>query len=336
MNQIYFVGVDISKEKIDVAVINSKNQLLHEKVIHNKGSRITSLLRGILRKLKAESSQVLVCCEATGIYTEPLKRTCHEQCIALWVEQAYKIKKATTSFRGKSDQKDAHRIAEYASRYADKQFLFQQAPLVHSQLQTLLGARETMQLQYNRFKQQLSESKDFDPQKYAQLKMYYSKPMAVLHKQLNEIEKQIDALIKSDAAMSGNVTLLKSIPGIGMQNALNMILHTQNFTTFTCASHLACYAGVVPFPNQSGKVNKGNRLSRFANKSLKRLLHLAAMAAVKVQGELRQYYIRKVKEGKNKMSVLNAVRNKLVKRMFAIIQRQTPYAPSVMEICSTK
>ena len=63
-----------------------------------------------------------------------------------------------------------------------------------------------------------------------------------------------------------------------------------------------------------------------ANQKLKKLIHLAAMAASRSNSDLKLYYIRKVKEGKNKMSVINAIRNKLIHRIWAVIQRQTPYA----------
>jgi transposase len=74
-----------------------------------------------------------------------------------------------------------------------------------------------------------------------------------------------------------------------------------------------------------GTIVKKHRVSKMANMKLKTLLHLAAMAAVRTKTELKQYYIRKVMDGKNKMSVINAVRNKLVHRIWAVIQRQTPY-----------
>jgi transposase len=70
---------------------------------------------------------------------------------------------------------------------------------------------------------------------------------------------------------------------------------------------------------------KKARVSGFANKKLKKLLHLAAMAATRKKGELKEYFIRKVKEGKSKMLVLNNIRNKLIGRMFAVIKRKTPY-----------
>jgi len=58
---------------------------------------------------------------------------------------------------------------------------------------------------------------------------------------------------------------------------------------------------------------------------MKSLLHLAAMSAIRLNNELRTYYRRKVGEGKNKMSVLNAVRNKIVHRIFAVVKNQTMY-----------
>jgi hypothetical protein len=59
--------------------------------------------------------------------------------------------------------------------------------------------------------------------------------------------------------------------------------------------------------------------------SLKRTLHLAAMSSTQYVPDLRKYYERKVGEGKSKMSVINAIRNKLLQRILAVIKRGTPY-----------
>ena len=325
MNQIYFIGVDISKEKIDVSVINRSCQVLLEKIIANKRARILSYLEAICRKFKVSKEEILICCEETGVYTTPLKEVCTANGFSLWVENAYKIKKAASDFRGKSDRKDAQRIAEYALRYSDKQFLYQQASMTEKTIQTLLGARETLLLQINAIKQQLSESKSFDPTKHSLLNACYRKTLKTLKAELKRVEEQIECAAKADQLVQNNLELLTSIPGIGKQNALNLIVFTKNFAAFKTAAHLACYAGVVPFPNQSGGMVKRDRVSKFANKNIKKLLHMAAMATVRMKGELRDYYLRKVQQGKNKMLVLNAVRNKLVHRVFAVIQRQTPY-----------
>lgn len=329
MKQSYFIGVDISKEKVDIAVIDQQNQVLFEKIVGNDRSKLKSYFQNLIRKLKVEPEQVLICCENTGNYTRPLQLLSTENGFSLWVENAYKIKKAASDLRGKSDKKDALRIAQYALRYCDQQLLYKEPSEHQNRLQSLLHARESITSQINQLQQQLSESKSFDSIKYETLKSCYSNPLKTLKGELKKVEIRIKELVAADKALLRNAELLKSIPGIGQQNALNFIVHTQNFTLFRSADHLACYVGVVPFPNQSGTMLKRDRVSPFANKKLKKLLHLAAMAAVKAHGELKQYYIRKVKEGKNKMSVLNAVRNKLVKRMFAVIQRQVPYIPNL-------
>jgi hypothetical protein len=57
---------------------------------------------------------------------------------------------------------------------------------------------------------------------------------------------------------------------------------------------------------------------------------MAAISAIQVKGKLQEYYRRKVAEGKNKMlpgrrAVLNAVRNKLIRRIYAVVRRGEKY-----------
>lgn len=106
-----------------------------------------------------------------------------------------------------------------------------------------------------------------------------------------------------------------------------MILETQAFTKFTDSRKFCCHAGVAPFSYLSGSSQHSrNRVSQRANKSIKTLLHLGALSALqKKDSELRTYYDRKIAEGKNKMSVLNAIRAKLIARMFAVINNDTSY-----------
>ncbi|WP_336734998.1 IS110 family transposase, partial [Chryseobacterium sp. VD8] len=75
---------------------------------------------------------------------------------------------------------------------------------------------------------------------------------------------------------------------------------TDNFKNFENAKHLACYAGVVPFKNQSGTIVKKERISKMANQKLKKLLHLSAMATIRADKELKAYFVRKVEQGKIK------------------------------------
>lgn len=331
MKQKYVIGVDISKKKVDIAIMNMSYEVVQEKIVENTEAKLLKFFGQLMQKLETTAVEFLVCCEQTGIYTKPIQKACAGAQLPLWVETAFKIKKASSDFRGKSDKKDAIRIAEYAWRYSDKKRLYTEPASENNDLQTLLNARETILLQITQLQQQLSESKAFDKEKHALLKACFHKPISAMKKQLCVIEKKISELVNQVPEIKKNLTLLKSIPGIGPQNALQFIVYTRNFTAFQNVKHLACYAGVAPFPNESGTVIKKARISGFANKKLKKLLHMAAMASIRAAGELKDYFIRKVKEGKNKMLVLNNIRNKLIKRMFAVIKRETPFVSNKLE-----
>jgi transposase len=72
----------------------------------------------------------------------------------------------------------------------------------------------------------------------------------------NTEQKMHDAVINS--SLKENCLLINSIKGAGMQTAVMMIIHTNNFAGFDNARQIASYCGCAPFPNQSGTVDKGN------------------------------------------------------------------------------
>lgn len=322
---MYYLGIDISKSKIDCALLNQNLEILLEQEVKNTDLSIEKFLLQLLSKQKIKSDELLICCENTGIYNRTLERVSCKLELDLWVEQALKIKRATTDFRGKDDRKDAIRIAQYAKRYEDRKVSFSEVPETISTLTHLVKARESLLKQSNGLKNQLREAKSHDKFEYEILSSSYKGVLQKIAKELKQIEVKIQGIANKDQALKKNVELIQTIPGIGKQTAIHFAIATRNFTLFKSAKHLACYAGVVPFKNESGTIQKKARVSKMADLKLKSLLHLAAMAAVRGNNELKEYFKRKVVEGKNKMSVLNAVRNKLVHRMMSVIQRGEPY-----------
>jgi transposase len=123
-----------------------------------------------------------------------------------------------------------------------------------------------------------------------------------------------------------NFKLIQTVRGIGVVLARYLIIYTENFTRFTNPRKFACFAGIAPFEYSSGSSIRGKtKVHPVANKHLKSLLNIAAMSAIQLKGEYQIYYKRRIKLGKNKMSTLNIIRNKLVHRVFAVVKRQTPY-----------
>ena len=321
MKQKYVIGIDVSKSKLDCTVISSGLKIQSETVITNNEKSIRSYLKEMLKALNIKKDDILVCCENTGIYNRPLARVCIKLAINLWVEHALRIKRASTDMRGKSDRKDALRIAEYAVRYNDRIIVYTEPLDKVKQMHVLTKCRETLLSQKTAINNQLREAKSHDSFEYDLLNRSYKKTLKILEASIKEIEEKIEQLTNENYEIKRSKELLTSIPGIGNICAINLIVITNNFQLFRNAKHLACYVGVVPFKNESGGIIKKERVSKMANTKIKKLLHMAAMATIRSDHELKAYFHRKVSQGKNKMSVLNAVKNKLIHRIVAVINR---------------
>lgn len=114
-----------------------------------------------------------------------------------------------------------------------------------------------------------------------------------------------------------------------MVTALYMIAFTDGFTLFSNWRKFASYAGTAPFPYQSGiSIHWRTKVNHLANKKFKGLLNMCATTSIICNPEIKAYYQKKRLEGKNGMSVMNAIRNKVLARIFAVINRRTPYVNS--------
>ena len=164
------------------------------------------------------------------------------------------------------------------------------------------------------------------PASYKMFKQGCKGSLQGIAKDIKAVEKQLEELIKADEKLNEQYTIATSLKGIGPVTACQMIVSSGEFTKIQTGKQLACYAGVVPFEHSSGSSVRGRaRVCHWANKKLKSYLHLAAMGAIQGAGEFKAYYQRELAKGKAKMSVLNAVRNKLVVRVCACIRSNQLY-----------
>ena len=195
------------------------------------------------------------------------------------------------------------------------------------QLKDLMTCRTKLLGQLTGIKRHLNELKTSnDKSTQAIIEKAHKQALAGLKESIQTIETQIKKLVDADQQLRSNYLLLTSVPGIGHLTAVYLLCCTNNFIGKPTGKQLACYAGVVPFEHSSGISIRGrNRVHKMANKDLKSMLHLCSLSAIKNYSEYKNYYERKKEEGKHSMSVLNAVKNKIILRAAAVIKNQKPY-----------
>lgn len=326
MKTVYFLGIDISKKTFQAALtLDGVN--VHEAEVENTTQAIKSYFQELKGKMRFSFDQLIVCMEHTGIYCLPVLDYLTENKINTCVEPALQIKQSQGMTRGKSDRVDARRIAQYA--YKNKQELRFWKPQRTSiqKLKALLVLRERLVKTKVQMETPINEAHEYIEESIRKVVIKSCQAsIKALAKDVMKVEKEIKQLVEKDSSLKEQFELIESVPGIGKITALNMIVSTGEFQRISEAKKFACYAGVAPFEHSSGTSVRGKtKVSKMANMTLKRLLHLAAMSAIQCNEELKAFYQRKVAEGKNKMSVINAVRNKLISRVFACINSKRRY-----------
>jgi transposase len=322
----YYVGIDVSKETIDVSVLNETEKKSQHHQFSNESCGYMSMDKWLQKQEKFKYAMTLVCMEHTGIYTRSLQKHLLNQETNVWLESSLQIKKSLGLNRGKNDKIDSMRIAEYACRFKDKANLQGCYSKNLQKLKDLLASRERLLKALKSIKVAIKELKRIDKEEGMQLEALNLSAIRGLKQSMEEIEETIEEVIKKDPQLKEMFNLVTSIPGVGKVLTLKLLVYTHVFTKFETSRQLACYCGVAPFEHRSGTSIHGRTgVSKFANSDLKCTLHLASMCSVRYNPELKKYYERKVAEGKNKMSVLNAVRNKLLSRVVAVVHRRTPY-----------
>ena len=327
MKKIY-VGIDISKEKCNLCY-RSGLEIVCEEECSNDVRAIKKTIKAALKALGASLEEVLVCAEYTGRYIYPLTVACQELDIFLWMDDPTRIKNSMGLTRGKNDTIDAERIAEYAYRYSDKAVRYVIAEDAIVSMKNLLSDREFLLVDRKKYQSQLTDQRKYmAPGDFKHKSSRWKKVIKTIDEQINAIDAEIEALIEADPVLTRQKELLVSIDGIGERIAINMIAITGGFTRFQNARQFCCFAGLSPYKYDSGtSVRSKAKISKRANQTMKALLHLSAVnitSRVK-EGEYRDYYQRKIKEGKHVMCVLNVIRAKLVHRMFSVIRRDQPY-----------
>lgn len=326
MHYSHYIGVDISKNTLDAAIYAAEMRRSDTKHLTNDKAGLKELVTWA-KAAGAKPKDMLICAEHTGVYGNDLQIFCEKKGIALCLESPLQIKRSMGLVRGKDDQIDAIRIAQYAYDHKDKLKLFHRPSGNIITLSNLLRERRL----YVRQKAALtSQQGELGRHETAQSR---NRRESLINKQetvIKAVEKQMLEIIKSDEALQKTYDLISTVVGIGPITAIDTIVYTNNFQNFDTPRQYASFIGVAPFDHTSGtSVNGRTRVSQFCRKQQKVSITMAARSAIIHDPWMKNYYHRKMKEKGEQRNqhgvVLNAVKFKLVLRMFAVVKCGTPY-----------
>lgn len=331
-----FIGIDFSKEKVDVAVISAEGLTETAARVFKEFKNSVSGFRQLVKWVEAtaddmDASKWIFCGENTGDYSKPLCNYLYGKGYDMWLENAKSIKDASGLRRLKSDRADAAMIAEYAMRNHDRAVMYEPLSESLSQLRELYLCRQAIvrhrcSFQVRRGEKRLTMEKSRAKTIISRIGRHI---VSELDKKIRELDKEIDTLIAGNEELAEVFAIVTSIPGIGTQNAVCMMVYTDNFRKFNFdARKIACYYGLAPFGRNSGtSVHTDPHVHYMANRQIKAMLTQAALSAVSHNPIMAAYYGRLVRAGKKKQVALNNVKNKLVHLATAMVRNKQRFNP---------
>lgn len=308
-NEIY--GVDISKDVFDVQ--NSKGDYF----------QLTNDEKGFKNFVKKLSKESLIVMEATGYYHYRLAQYLYEQGYSVSVVNPLSVKRFIQMklSKIKTDKSDAKAICDYA--IFNEVHLYTAKDKSQAECLQLIRLTDIYIKQSTALKNKLHGEKTLGiPSKVVYRSL--NRSLKAVEKEIKLLEERLTELVKEH--QQSQLTLLKSIPGMGVKTALMLIVMTDGFNRFENANQLCSYTGITPTIRQSGSSVRGrSRISKMGNKKLRNLLFLCSFSACKYNKACREIYERIVAKGKSKKLALIAVCNKLLKQAFAIVKSGLPY-----------
>ena len=315
-----FLGIDVSKKSLDVALIGDHPKPLH-KVFTNDAAGHARLLAWLEQQ---SASTVHACLEATGTWAQEVALALHEAGhLVSVVNPAQTHAFARTGLkRTKTDKADALLIARFCQMHQPPAWTPLSPPVQQLQglVRRLEHLEEMLTIENNRLgaggvqglvKESLEEHIEY------------------LTQQIEKTRRQIKAHIDQNPDLKNQSHLLESIPGIGATTAALLLAELGDIKQFGSARQVAAFAGLVPRIRESGTSVRGrSRLSKVGSSRLRKSLYFPAITALRFNPLIKAFGLRLSSQGKSKMLIIGAAMRKLLHLAYGVLKSQRPFDPA--------
>jgi transposase len=321
MTNTIYSGIDVSKDKLDVALTSDGKTILSTATFQNSILGFQKLSTWI-EKHSRNASFVHFCIEATGIYHEEIAEFLQEnESFIVSVVNPFQAKSFAHSrlLRTKNDKVDAQLLAFFCAISIPRETV-----KTKEEVKTLRKLVRTLNYQIeerSKYKTKLHSVKD----DYAAHVVIAT--ISFFTDSIADIEEKIKCHVNEYAGLTNQVNLLKSIKGIGDRTAWQIIaeINAEDGKTINPKAQVA-HAGLAPREYQSGSsVNGKPRICKTGNKRLRKSLYMPAMSAMVNNPTMKAFYERLVAKGKPKKVALVAVMRKLLVLSIGVLNNNKPF-----------
>lgn len=306
-----FVGIDVSKDRLDVHVRPSREAFAVAR--DGKG------LEELIDRLMTLAPQ-LVAIEATGGFETIAAAAIAGAALPLAILNPAQIRHFAQAVgkRAKTDPIDAEVIARFAEAVKPEP-----RPLPDAQCRLLaeLVARRRQIIEMvvaERQRERRAEN--------THVRKGILRHIRVLEKELPDIDDEIGTLVRSSPAWRAKEDLLVTFPGVSNTLARTFLAEVPELGRLN-RREIASLAGLAPFTRQSGRW-KGKSMIGGGRAPLRTALYMAALSAIRCNPVLKLFYQRLLSAGKPKMVALIAVARKILTILNAMLREQKQWQPA--------
>jgi transposase len=306
----YFVGIDVSKAILDVAIWESE-------VYWQFGNEAEGW-QELIKRLKILSPKLVVI-EASGGLEQPVVAELYADGLPVAVVNPTRVRNfaRSTGQLAKTDKLDAKVIAHFAQAVQPKVRPLRTADEAH------LNALVTRRRQVITM---LTAEKNRKTTTHSTLQEHVQQHIDWLQAELKELEKEIRLFIQQCPAWKEKEALLLSVPGVGPVTASTLLAELPELGTRN-RQQIAALVGVAPLNHDSGK-KRGKRRVFGGRASVRRTLYMATLVATKFNPVIRTFYERLLARGKEKKVALTACMRKLLVILNAMIRTNQAWRPA--------
>lgn len=321
----FWVGVDVSKRKLDVALMDERGKY-KSRVFENTVNGFGALIAW-LEERGASRIDAHVCMESTGPYSEAPATVLADAGWSVSVVNPARVKGFAQSelVRNKTDRSDASLLARFCSALRPE--LWQPPAVEYRQLRALVDRLEDLKQMHQ---QEANRLEGHSLAESEQLIASVQQHMRWLQDRIVELDKQIDDHIDGHPNLRTDAELMRSIPGVGITTVSKVMAYVGDVRRFKSAKALAAFIGVTPRLKESGTSVKGrSMMSRTGHAAARSALYMPGVVAMKHNPAIRAMRERLLAAGLAKKAIVGASMRKLVHQIFGIVRSGCPYDPSL-------